>query len=556
MKFSTNNMMRAGVILFVVFVAGCGGAAATGGKGTGAGEGAEVGPDGQRVISKEAREEFAAAVEKYKAAEAAGWTPESCKSVADRFADVAKATNNMPEALYDVGAVYRKCKMLPEAKSAFETTLKHHPNHQLAMTHLATMELEAGNTAGAEEWLRKAVAAGKNTLDVVPAYVNAATLLRIRGKEKGDKDSFRKAEANIRRALAIESKFMPALYQLALLYLDVAVSEKKMSYVTLATLVCNQGIALNPEYGPIYHALGQIYLYKNELVEALKAFESAFTKDPSLFASYMNFAAINLSFRGFEGAKLAFEKAIALNPKSYDAHIGIGVALRGLNDYEGAKAEYQKAAEIDPQRTDYIFNVGLLEMDYLNQGTVEGYEKAKQVFVKFLEKATDRHKVDPDGKGPMLSWYAKAEARIKKCDDNAKAIVEAQKEMAEIERLQAEQAKREAEMKAQLEKAKELEKREAAGEQAPGGGVDLEGEEGEGAQGEPAGAAPALTTEGASKEEPKAEGAAAAPPAEAGKEAPKEEKPAAEAKPAEGAKPAEPPKAEEGKAPAAGEKKE
>ncbi len=484
MKKNIRNIVHLGVILLAAVAFGCGGAGA--GAGAAGGEGDAVGPDGRRVISKQARQDFQAAVEKYKAAEKLGWKTESCKDVAKEFGDVAEDNANMAEALYNVGVAYRNCKMMNEAKAAFKKTLKHHPKHQLSLAHLAVMELEEGDENGAEEFLRKAVGAGKNKVDVVPAYVNAATILRQRGARggKADEESFRKAQLNLRRALAIESKYMPALYQLAMLYLDTAIVKKKASFLTLATLVCNQGITLNPEYGPIYHALGQIYLQQNQLVQALQSFEAAFQKDPTLFASYMNFAAINLNFRGYSEAKAAFEKAIAINPKSYDAHIGLGVALRGLGDFQGAKAEYKKAAEIDSKRTDYIFNMGLLEMDYLNPGTVDGYKKAKKVFEKFIGRANQEHKVDPDGKGPQLSWYAKAQDRVKKCDKNIEMIIQAEKEMKEMERLAKEQAKREAEMKEAMEKAKELEKKEAAGQEAPGEAA--EGAEAAGAEEKPA----------------------------------------------------------------------
>ena len=477
MSKNIKSIVSRGLILVSLLAMGCGGAKGAGGAKSGDQAGVAVGPDGQRVISKKAREDFQDAVEKWKAAEKAGWTEASCKSMADDFKNLAKRYNNMQEALYNVGVVYRKCNMEKEAREAFNETLSKHPNHQLAMTQLAVMHLEKGEMQAGEDMLRKAVGAGMATLEAVPAYVNAATILRMKASQKsgGDDESFQKAQMNLRRALAIDSKYMPALYQLAMLYLDMAITKKKKSYLTLASLVCTQGIGLDPEYGPIYHALGQVFLHKNQLVKALQSFETAFKKDPNLFASYMNFGAINLNFRGYQEAKMAFEKAIALDPKSYDAHIGLGVALRGLEDYEGAKAEYKKASEIDPKRTDFIFNMGVLEMDYLNNGTPEGYEKAKAVFKKFLNKANDNHRVDPDGKGGQISWVDKAQKRVEQCDKNIEMIKQAEQEMREMEKLAAEQAKREAEAKAAMERAKELEKKEAAGEQAPEGAEGAEG---------------------------------------------------------------------------------
>lgn len=462
------------VILAAGFTINCGGSKKDGKTGK---DGVTVDADGNRIVSEKAKSSFKDAVGLYKQAEASGWSQSACESAIKAFKRLDE-DYKMEEASYNIGVIYRKCKMIDNAKSAFNETLKKFPKNQLAMTHLAVMDLESGNDKRAEEMLRKAVGTGQSAIEAVPAYVNAATILRQRGKKNKDDDSFKKAEMNLRRALAIDSKYMPALYQMAMLYLDQAITKNRSSFLTLSLLVCSQGIKLDPEYGPMYHVYGMVLLQKNSLVDALKAFENAFQKDPELYASYMNFGAINLSFRGYQDAKTAFEKAIALNSKSYDAHIGLGVALRGLNDFTGAKSYYQKASEIDSSRTDYIFNMGVLEMDYINDGTVVGYQNAKKVFQNFLAKLNPSHKEDPDGKGPLLSWEEKAKKRVAKCDENVRLIKEAEKQMAEMEKLAKEQAKREEEMRLAMEKAKELERKEAEGAQAPGEGVQAPAGEG------------------------------------------------------------------------------
>jgi len=515
-------IVRIAGLLAALIAFGCGGAKISGGGGAG-GEGA-VGEDGKPVISAEAREDFAKAAEKYTEAKKEGWNEKNCESVAEKFGEVAKRHGGMAEAMYNVGVVYSECKMKDKARSAFEDTTKKHTDHQLSLCHLAAMDLDAGKVAEAEEKLKRAVAAGRNTLEAVPAYTLVATILRERAKT-GDKDAWQKAQKALRTALAIDNKHMPALYELTMLYFDIAVQLNKPSYLTLASLVFEQGRRLDPEYAPLYHALGKIQLQKNELVEALKSFEAAFQKDPMLFEAYMSFGAINLNFRGYEQAKFAFEKAIGLKPDNYDAHMGLGVAARGLEDYALARAEYKKAAEIDPARTDYIFNLGLLEMDYENQGTPEGYEKAQKVFEKFMEKATESHKTDPDGKGPQISWYVKAEKRIDACKKAAEAIREAEKEMAELEKMAAEQAKVAKEAEEMQKKAEELAKQEASGQAAPGEGdaVDEAAIEAELAAEEAEAEAKAKAEDDAKKAEEEAKKAAEEEAKKAEKEAKKAE---------------------------------
>jgi tetratricopeptide (TPR) repeat protein len=450
-------------LAFGIAVSGCGGAKDKD-RGTTSTTGGASGMGADRVITTAAKEDFEKAAKMFQEAEKAGWDEKACNRVRKEFDSVAKKHSNMVEALYNSAVVLRRCGKFSDSVDGFEKVLKIYPKHQPSMVYLAVFAFEKGNESAGEAFIKQAVAAGGNTPEVAPAYVNAAILLRQRARA-GQADAFSKAQDNLRRALAIDARNMPALTQLALLYLDIASIQKKSSYLTLAMLVCSQGIKINPEYGPIYHALGQIHLRKSEVVDALRSFATAIEKDPTLYESHMNYAAINLNFRGYQEAKTSFEKAISLNPKSFDAHIGLGVALRGLEDFEGAKAEYRKAAEIDPKRTDYIFNLGVLEMDYVNPGDVSGYDKAKEVFNKFLANLSDSHKVDPDGNGPLLSWKAKAEARVAACEKAKKQIIEAEKEMAEIAKLEAQQKAREEEM---MRKAKELEAKEASGAQAPG----------------------------------------------------------------------------------------
>jgi tetratricopeptide (TPR) repeat protein len=147
--------------------------------------------------------------------------------------------------------------------------------------------------------------------------------------------------------------------------------------------------------------------------------------------------------------------------------MGLGVAARGLGDFKLARAEYKKASEIDPQRTDYIFNLGLLAMDYENDGTPAGYAKAQAIFEKFIKHATPAHQKDPDGKGPELSWVEKAKKRVEACKKAIHDIKQAEKEMAELKKLQAQQAKEARELAEKQKRAEELAAKEAAGKTAP-----------------------------------------------------------------------------------------
>lgn len=465
-----NRFLGVSVLTAAIFMIACGGPKSASPKTT-----PKLDERGKEILSKQAQEDFLKVTEEFKAAEKTGWDKSSCDKLVKHFKDVA-TEYGMADAAFNIGVVYERCGQMDKAREAFQNTLskfgKAISTKQRCISYLAYIDIKEGNVASAEEKLREAVGMGRNTIEAVPAYTMASTILRNRAID-GDKEAWGKAQKALRTALAIDAKYMPALYQLARLYYSIAVEMDKESYLTLASLVVDQAQKTDPEFAPIYLVLGQIFLEKNELVEALKAFERAFQKDASFYEAYMSFGAINLNFRGYSDAKKAFEKAVALKPGSYDAHMGLGVAARGLGDLALARTEYQKASEIDKSRTDYIFNLGVLEMDYENKGSVAEYKRAQSVFEKFIKHATEAHKKDPDGKrGPQVSWVDKAEARIENCKRAVKQIKEAEKAMAEMKKLQEEQAKREKEMAELAKQAEELAKKEAEGAAAGAEKVD------------------------------------------------------------------------------------
>jgi tetratricopeptide (TPR) repeat protein len=139
----------------------------------------------------------------------------------------------------------------------------------------------------------------------------------------------------------------------------------------------------------------------------VKEFSSASQLDPHFFEALMNLAAINLSFRGFDKAEGAYRKALEMHSNDYDAHLGLALALRGQIDdsnYEkqvaAVQAEIDSCKKLDPARPDAYFNEGILTQEYRakNAGgtdkAIAVYEKAKQIFQGFLEKASGKSEYD------------------------------------------------------------------------------------------------------------------------------------------------------------------
>ena len=146
----------------------------------------------------------------------------------------------------------------------------------------------------------------------------------------------------------------PAFNQLAIYYLERAkekvgrakgtvatagrtskTKEKKIDQqqLELAALVCSQAIRKNPKYPAIHNTAGLIQVELGNINSAVSSFKTASDLDPGFFEAQMNYAAVNLSFRGFKNAEDAYRSALKIKPNDYDAHLGLALALRGqIND--------------------------------------------------------------------------------------------------------------------------------------------------------------------------------------------------------------------------------
>jgi len=96
----------------------------------------------------------------------------------------------------------------------------------------------------------------------------------------------------------------------------------------LAALVCSQAIRKNANYAAIHNTAGLIQVEQQDINGAVREFQTAAKLDPTFFEAQMNFAAVNLSFRGFKASEDAYKAALKIRPNDYDAHLGLAQAAK------------------------------------------------------------------------------------------------------------------------------------------------------------------------------------------------------------------------------------
>jgi tetratricopeptide (TPR) repeat protein len=248
------------------------------------------------------------------------------------------------------------------------------------------------------------------------------------------KDDMDCAKKNLQRALAIDDAYMPAFNQLALYYFQqakkragaVKVSSKKghgrsiatnasmgkradVQQLELAQLVCSQAIRKNANYPAIHNTAGLILNELGQVNGAVGEFATAAKLDPKFFEAQMNYAAVNLGFRGFEQAQSAYTKALAMRPNDYDAHLGMALALRGPitgseTDYDqrvnAVQGELDAAKKLDANRPDAYYNEGILTQEFKAKGSLDKEKQkgllrqSQQIFQQFIDKASGKPEYD------------------------------------------------------------------------------------------------------------------------------------------------------------------
>jgi len=373
--------------ILAILAAGCGGGGTSGGGGgTSGGEGGHATTEGGavvtdasgRAVTADAHRAWTRALEKFEEYDRTGWNSGRCSDVDDLFEEANNEQGgNFAEAIFMRGLVQRRCNDSGGGRRFFERALQANATFCQARVAMGMLALEGGDRPGAKRIFEQALADDANCMS---AYANIAII------QAETPDQVDDALISLSSALALDSDFMPAFNEMAIVYFRTGVRTHDSGMIDLAHIVCEQASMVNPNYAPIYNTWGLIRLYREDINEALRFFRRAMELDNTIYEAQMNAANITFQFRGYQDAYDGYKRASELQPQSYDAAVGLGAALRGLQRYDEARAQYQRAIQIDGNRPEAYFNLAQLAQSY-GSGTVEDLGRARELYQTFLQKA-------------------------------------------------------------------------------------------------------------------------------------------------------------------------
>jgi tetratricopeptide (TPR) repeat protein len=414
--------------------------------------------------------------------DANAWTDAKCSELSTSFADAAAMDDRLRSvALHNAALVEQRCHRDKEARALLQQVLERDPGFHPARVQLARLMLASGG----DQALPQVIAELERAITDAK-YQNADALVELaraqmrRGSEVPDKEGandLERAKRNLQRALAVDDGSLPAQNQLALYYLARAKKAAPARAITrsverrtgetqaidLALLVATQGLKKAPDNAPLLNTTGLVLVELGDLPQAVKHFAKARKLDPSFLAAHMNYASVNMMFRGFNEAEAAYRIAVALSTDDYDAHLGLALALRGQLEAtetpEKLLAESERlleaAKKIDPARPEAYFNHAVLVQEYKTREGGKQANKALGEAIGLYREFVKRAEGKPELADAVFDVVAKPHGEERDCmgargrtDRACKRgrILDAQDIIAFNEQNEAEQARLREEM--------------------------------------------------------------------------------------------------------------
>lgn len=442
------------------------------------------------VVAEEAKKEHTAALDSFiKHDRAFDWTEATCKEVAQQFIAASEKQESatgkpLPTALYNAGVTYMRCGMEVEALKQYQAASNADPSFHRGRAQMALFDYQQTRDldsviSSLEGIIRDA------KFQNVEALVSVAALQMERGSDQATDDGpndMERAKKNIQRALAIDDSYMPAFNQLAIYYMETARQKagsragRKRGLVVagaakrqvnqqqleLAALVASQAIQKSSNYAPIQNTAGLIQVEMSNYNGAVKSFARARALDPKFFEAHMNYAAVNLSFRGFAEAEKAYRDALKLQPQDYEAHLGLALAVRGqVNDanFDEFVAESQKhldeCKKIDASRPEAYYNEAILTQEFRAKASgdptksIPTLHEAVKKYEAFISKA--------GGEDQFSEAVKRSQDRVQDIKDTITFIEEGEKARVEQEKLDAQMKEEEEARKKEEERLKKEE---------------------------------------------------------------------------------------------------
>jgi tetratricopeptide (TPR) repeat protein len=249
------------------------------------------------------------------------------------------------EDLYEILATaYMKKRQYYESYIHYQKALNMDPDSPTLHLGLANLYLLRGK-------LDEAETEAKQVLVETPSMARAYWIIAAAEEKRGD---YPVAVNYYQKFLSLEPDRWEARLALGLLF------HYQMKQSGLAEKELDKVVALAPEDGRAYAALGGIYLGRGRIESARKAVDQALKYDPENYQALIIRGQIYFQEGDDKRAENYFEKALRVNPGGVLAVYWSGVILFRKGDYQAAESHFRQSVNSVPRFRDAALNLGLV----------------------------------------------------------------------------------------------------------------------------------------------------------------------------------------------------
>src|ERR1700733_14041089 len=131
-------------------------------------------------------------------------------------------------------------------------------------------------------------------------------------------------------------------------YLFTARMLLRQEYDPVAEEYAQKAVALDPKLPLVHFLLGELYLYKSRIPEAISEFHKELAINPGHAATYYKLADAYSRVQKFEDAERVLQRSIWLDATSTGPYILMGKVLEKKGEFDLAVRALQRAATMDP----------------------------------------------------------------------------------------------------------------------------------------------------------------------------------------------------------------
>lgn len=292
----------------------------------------------------------------------------AAQSSPDKAIEIFGSIDAAP-AYYNQGVLYEHQGKYSDAERAYKKAISLDPNYLAAVENLANLAVRQQDMAAAEGILLDAIKRA-------PADLNLRNRLIAvwLGSNKVEA-----AENEAKKILKADERNVGALVNLATVFF-------RRGQLELATTVLNRAKDIDPQEPMIWINLGFVNLAQNENSKAVEVFKKATELRSDLPEAHNNLGALFVQAHDYDAAITSLQKALSLYPTFARAYVNLGNAYKGNKQYKQAEAAYKKAYDLESSNTAVLYNLGVLHLDNLIEGTdrLKRFDISKDYLAQYL----------------------------------------------------------------------------------------------------------------------------------------------------------------------------